>query len=623
MGAVTSDERFRPHPRPQLARPGWRDLSGRWSFAYDDAEVGLTECWQERVEPFDRTITVPFPPESVLSGIGDRRPHPVLWYRRAFSAGAPAHDQIRLPGDRLLLHFGAVDYRASVWVNGRFVAGHEGGHTPFSTDITAALRDDGGEEVLVVRAEDRAEDVTQPRGKQFWGTPPSDVWYHRTSGIWQPVWLEWVGEANLAEVRWTPHLDRWLVGMEVRVDGPVTALTLDVRLTLGDDVLVDDSYRLNGAELRRELGLSSAVPSTRRSRELLWSPEHPNLVAAHLVLRDGDDVLDEVHSYLGLRTVAISDGRFLLNGLPYYPRLVLYQGYWPDSHLAAPDDEALRAEVERIKELGFNGVRLHQKIEDPRFLHFCDRLGLLVWGEMPSAYHFSVTAVERLTSEWMEVLRRDYSHPCIVTWVPFNESWGVPGVAREQAQQDYVKALYHLTRAIDPTRPVIGNDGWEHVRSDVWGIHDYVIDGAVLKERYGSPEAVERTIREVQPGSRALGLPDHHRVGEPVMLTECGGITLVPEAGAQWFGYGTVPDAEAFVAKYAELVSTILDCPTIAGFCYTQLTDVEHETNGLLYADRSPKVPAERIAAINGQPARSLPAEAVEANRIINLSGRE
>jgi hypothetical protein len=292
---------------------------------------------------------------------------------------------------------------------------------------------------------------------------------------------------------------------------------------------------------------------------------------------------------------------------------VLEQGYWPESHLAAPDADALRKEVELTKALGFNGVRIHQKVEDPRFLYWCDRLGLLVWGEMANAFVFSPTAVERLTREWLDVVRRDYSHPCIVTWVPLNESWGVPSLETDKAQQAYVKALYHLTHALDRTRPVIGNDGWEHIASDVWGVHDYALDGSTILERYGTPAAVEQTLSNVQPHYRTIILPDYHREGEPIMLTECGGISFKPATGEQWFGYGTVSDATGYLEKYRELIEAILACSTIAGFCYTQLTDTEQETNGLLTENREPKLDMEALRAITRGPSKAVPGEVLAA----------
>jgi beta-galactosidase/beta-glucuronidase len=595
------------HPRPQLTREQWTDLCGRWDFAYDDADTGLQEGWFERSEAFDRTIVVPFPPESKASGIADPSFHPIVWYHRRFNLPLEGRPEM------LILHCGAIDYHARVWVNGRLVAEHEGGHTPISADITSALRLDQEEQIIVIRAEDHPTDLTQPRGKQYWKPEPGRIWYHRTTGIWQPVWLEPVGSTHIVDVRWTPDVERGRLGVQVRLNrAPKHTLRLHVRLTLRDISVADDTYAVERAELVRDIALEPGGITMSRD-QLLWSPRTPNLIDAVLTLMDGDQIVDEVRSYAGLRSAGFAHGRFLLNGRPYYLRLVLEQGYWPESLLAAPSAEALRQEVELIKALGFNGVRIHQKVEDPRFLYWCDRLGLLVWGEMANAYVFSPDAVERLTREWIEVVRRDYSHPCIVTWVPLNESWGVPSLETDPAQQSYVRALYHLTHALDRTRPVIGNDGWEHLASDVWGVHDYALDGETIRQRYGTAEAVERTLTEIQPHYRTIVLPEYHRQGEPIMLTECGGISYAPSPGEAWFGYGTVTNPDEFLAKYEELIGAILDCPTIAGFCYTQLTDTEQETNGLLLENRAPKLDIDAIRAITRRTSRAIPGEIISS----------
>ena len=599
------------HPRPQLTRHQWTDLSGPWQFAYDDTNAGLLENWVDRPEIYDRTITVPFPPESQASGIGDPAPHPVVWYRRTFTVSQEDRK------GRMLLHFGAVDYEARVWVNGQLVARHEGGHTPFTADITAELVE-GDEQVVVLRAEDQPTDLTQPRGKQYWEDRPRRIWYHRTTGIWQPVWLEAVPETYITDVRWTPDLERGMLGVQVELNTqPQRPMNLRVRLSLNDVTLADDTYAVQRRETRREIALEPSGLTMSRDR-LLWSPSNPNLIDAELTLFEDDEAPDAktpqqdvVQSYAGLRSAGFSNGRFLLNGRPYYLRLVLEQGYWAESHLAAPSGDALRREVELAKELGFNGVRIHQKVEDPRFLYWCDRLGLLVWGEMANAYVFSANAVERLTREWMEVLQRDYSHPCIVTWVPLNESWGVPALERDPAQQGYVRGIYHLTKALDPTRPVIGNDGWEHLASDVWGVHDYALDGGTIRERYATPESLERTLYQTQPHYRTIVLPEYRRTGEPVVLTEMGGISYAPSPGERWFGYGTVSSPDEFLAKYEDLISAIMDCSTIAGFCYTQLTDTEQETNGLLLADRTPKLDVEAVRRINRRTSKAIPGELI------------
>jgi len=592
------------HPRPQMTRERWTDLGGVWQFAYDDANRGLDGDWARDAAPFDRGIIVPFPPESAASGIGDNSFHPVVWYRRRFRIASEDST------GRTLLHFGAVDFHADVWVNSTLVAQHTGGQTPFSADVTAVLRRNAGQEhVLVVRAADDPHDLAQPRGKQDWQAQPHRIYYKRTTGIWQPVWLEPVPDTHITNLRWTPNLDRATLALDLSLnripDAPTRAR---VRLSLHNVVFADATV----LETRQIIALDPGTLAMDRN-QTLWTPEYPNLVDATVSLLDNGAVRDEVESYVGLRSTGVGSGRFLLNGRPYYPRMVLEQGYWPTSHLAAPNANALRREVELIKALGFNGARIHQKVEDPRFLYWCDRLGLLIWGEMANAFAYSAQAVAQFTREWLEVVRRDYSHPCIVAWVPLNESWGVPALSRDPQQRDYVRALYHLTHALDATRPVIGNDGWEQVVSDVWSIHDYASDGATLMARYGSFNAVARTVAEVQPSFRTLLLPGATRADEPVMLTEFGGISYAPAAGEQWFGYGTVTGADALLARYRELVDAVLASPAISGFCYTQLTDTEQETNGLLTADRVPKLPLDQLYAITARPSAAVPGEIIGA----------
>lgn len=596
------------HPRPTLTRPRWSDLCGTWSFAYDDEDTGLADGWVDRVDVFDRTIEVPFPPESARSGIGDESFHPVAWYRRTFSRSDALAASNGL-SDLLLLHFGAVDYRASVWVNGHLVVTHEGGHTPFSADISAALADDD-EQVVVVRAEDLPQDRRQPRGKQDWEPTPHVVWYRRTTGIWQPVWLEAVPATRVVGVRWTPDVVSSTLAATVQLRRAHTRpLQVRVRLSLGEHAIADDVYSVAGDEVTREIALPSSVTSLGR-RGYLWSPEHPNLITATVTLLEGDSEVDEVGSYTAMRSVRVRGSRILLNEHPYFLKMVLAQNFWPESHLAAPGADALRREVELVKELGFNGVRVHQKVEDPRFLHWCDRLGMLVWGEMPSAYEFSTTTVHRLVREWMEVLERDYNHPCVMAWVPINESWGVPGVAESPQQQELVRALFHLTKALDPTRLVVGNDGWEHVITDITTVHDYTPDAGELRERYGGAGSVETTIAEVQPGYRAILVSGVTRVGEPVVLSEFGGLTLDTSAGETWNGYGVVTDAASLLKGYRDLVDALLDSPALSGFCYTQLTDTLQEKNGLLTEQRRPKIEAREVRAINRRTPAAVPGDA-------------
>ncbi len=579
------------HPRPQLVRdPDWTDLSGPWGFAYDDADAGRTGRWQHSAEPFDRTITVPYPPESELSGIHDTGFHPVVWYRRETSAALPAD------GRRLMLHFGAVDYHATVWVNGQFVGAHEGGHVGFSLDITDAL-DASGAQVITVRAEDRPQDSTQPRGKQDWEAEPHVIWYHRTTGIWQPVWLEEVPALRIETLQWTPDLPSGRVRCEIRLNTwPSAPHRAEVELRLGAEVLAAQNARIAG----RELHLDIAVPALRHGQDLqrlLWTPENPHLVDATIHLTDLEDTpVDQVSSYLGLRSIGTGDGRFLLNAKPYFLSFALAQGYWPQSHLAAPA-EALRREVELAKELGLNGIRVHQKLEDPRFLYWCDRLGLLVWADMPSAYEYGTTTAHRIVAEWTAAIERDRSHPSVMAWVPLNESWGVPNLAERAEQRNFATGLYHLTKALDPSRPAISNDGWEITAGDFWGIHDYHQDPDVLRRRYAHDPLRRGELRELWPNLKRLLLDNPRYTGQPVMLTEFGGATFVPAEGENWYGYGTVGSED----EYAEMLGGLIDACVesgLAGYCFTQLTDTEQETNGLLTDDRRPKLPMERMRAI-------------------------
>jgi beta-galactosidase/beta-glucuronidase len=584
------------HPRPLLRRPRWTDLGGRWGFAFDDADEGLAHGWHRGdPAPFDRTIIVPYPPESPASGVGETGHHPVVWYRRQLRLDGPAP-----AGHRVLLHFGAVDYRATVWLDGTRLGDHEGGMTPFTFDVTDALTPGAGEHTLVVRAADDPGDVTQPRGKQDWQTTPHVIWYHRTTGIWQPVWLETVPADHLTALHWTPDLAHERVRLEATLGrAPAEPLTLRVRLRLGAELLAEQHLLVHGRDVRVDIAVAALHNGQDRDR-LLWSPEHPTLVDADVTLLAGGRTVDEAASYLGLRSVGTADGRFLLNDRPYYLRMVLEQGYWPGTHLAAPGADALREEVELIKELGFNGARLHQKVEDPRFLYWCDRLGLLVWGEMAGAFAFGHEAVRRLTTEWIDVVRRDRSHPCVVTWVPFNESWGVQDIARSPEQRDFVRAVVHLTRALDPTRPVISNDGWEHLDSDLWTIHDYARTGETLTARYATPAAVDAMLTHARPGGRRVVLepdPRDVRGGRPVLLTEFGGVNY-QLSDEPWFGYQAADSPEELLRRLADLFSAVHGCPELAGFCYTQLTDTGQETNGLLTADRVPKVAAEQIRRV-------------------------
>jgi beta-galactosidase/beta-glucuronidase len=584
----------RPYPRPQLRRERWISLNGTWRFAFDDlarwrrpADVG---AWTHEIE-------VPFAPESKRSGVHDQGFHRAVWYEREFELDPGALG----PGcARVLLHFGAVDYHATVWVNDVQVAEHEGGHTPFFADVTDALMP-GTRQRVVVRAEDDPHDLEKPRGKQDWQLEPHAIWYPRTTGIWQTVWLECVPATYLSYVRWTANLERWEIAIHAFMAGAEDeSLQLQVRLMVGDGLLADDTYRVLRGEVHRRIGLSDPGVDDYRN-ELLWSPERPTLINAELTLRRGEQVIDRVYSYCALRSISVQREKILLNGRQYQLRLALDQGYWPDTLMTAPSDEALRRDVELAKEMGFNGVRKHQKIEDPRYLYWADMLGLLVWAEMPSAYRFTTKAINRMTREWAEAITRDRSHPCIVVWVPFNESWGVPDLNLVSAARDAVAALYHLTRTLDPTRLVIGNDGWESSATDIIGIHDYDTDPAHLRARYGPEVKPQEVVDRRWSGGRILTLDGFPHRGQPICLTEFGGVALIdprkPPKDPDTWGYSACRSVEEFEALTTALIEVARTTGMFSGFCYTQFADTFQEGNGLLYEDRTPKFPLERIRA--------------------------
>lgn len=573
------------YPRPQLQRAEWTSLNGEWDFALDrEQAIHLpTEV------KWDRKIVVPFSPETEASGIADTGFYPVVWYRRTFEAPELTN------GQRLILHFGAIDYRARIWVNGKLAAKHTGGYTPIRTDITDHLLPTGLQ-TIEVRAEDDPSDLAKPRGKQDWQLEPHSIWYPRTTGIWQTVWLERVPASYIGFVRWTPNMERWEIGFEAIISGASAhGLKLNVRMNVGDLLMADDTYAVVSGEVHRRIALSDPGIDDYRN-DLLWTPSSPTLIHVHMTLLDeAGKPVDSAISYTALRSVSIQGDRFCLNGRPYQLRMVLDQGYWPGTGLTPPDDQAIRRDVELAKVMGFNGVRKHQKIEDPRFLFWADSLGLVVWEEMPSAYRFTKDSIERVTREWMEAMSRDSSHPCIVAWVPFNESWGVPDLPDSPSQRHYVQALYHLTKTLDPTRPVIGNDGWESVATDIIGIHDYDYLPERIAKRYGNDEVQSQLFKRERPGGRLLLLSGETRSDQPIMLTEFGGIAYSRDRSHTW-GYSRSEDAKEFTDRYRNLMEVVRNLSSLAGFCYTQFTDTYQEANGLLFADRTPKFPLEEMA---------------------------
>ena len=530
------------YPRPLFRRERWLSLNGPWEFGAD--------------RKFGRVIRVPFCPQSELSGLHDPEPGDEVWYRRRFDAPA---------SPRLMLHFGAVDHRATVWVNGEEVARHEGGHTPFSVDVSNVAGRLDNE--LVVRAEDPLADRTVPRGKQHWTAHPEGIFYTATTGIWQTVWLEPLPERFVRGARLVPDFDAGAVRFEADADGDVEAVV-----------------SFAGRELARRRGDGTIeLPAGERHA---WSPESPRLYSVTLSL-DGDTA----GTYFGLRKVEAREGRFWLNGEPYVQRLVLDQGYFAGGLMTAPSGAHLKRDVELARALGFNGARKHQKVEDPRWLGWADRLGLLVWAEMPSFREDTPDARRRHLAEWTEAVRLQRDHPSVVTWVPMNES---DGLGPDPAP--FLEELYRVTRRLDPTRPVVSNDGWQHATTDVCTLHDYA-PADVLAGRYRGLEGA------LEPGARPHPpfLPGYRYAGQPVIVSEFGGVALKGDGG--WH-YSEADGPEGLLRTYREMVEALMAPGPVEGFGYTQLADVEQERNGLLRSDRTPKLDPALVRAVTQTPKR-------------------
>ena len=566
-------------PNPSFARERWRTLNGQWDFLMDPEDC-LQGGGVDKLS-WDRTICVPFCYESELSGIGSDAPSRSVWYRRSF---AVTEEECSAT---VLLHFGAVDYRARVWVNGQYVGTHEGGFTPFAFEVQQYLHK--GENTLVVKAED-SYSRELPRRKQMCGRRPRSSFYRNTTGIWQSVWLEFTGCDYITDIRFSPDLDRNRVDFVIRTKGEhpsEIALTIRKELqVIGAMTVACESKNICCSFGFQENGVFSV-------ENLYWTPEKPNLIDVEVTLIHDGKKCDTVNTYFGMRKIHVCGEEIYLNNSPLYQRLVLDQGYWPEGLMTAPSDEAIRRDVEMTKELGFNGARKHQKIEDPRYYYWADKLGLLVWGEMPSNYDFTPEGQRMLLSELQAFVRRDYNHPCIVTWIPFNESWGIHEIAGDSRQKSFVKAVYYLLRSLDESRLVGSNDGWEQLElTDFCGVHDYDISPENFATRYMD---IEKTMRGSVNFKPIYAAGEQYN-GVPVLITEMGGVKLVNDDG---WGYNQAMSDEDDMLQYLRSVMrAVRSHRQIRGFCYTQLTDVQQETNGLLDAARKPKVAFEELRKI-------------------------
>ena len=587
------------YPRPQLVRSQWENLNGSWQFAFDDENIGQKERWYQDNQAFDLTIEVPFVYQAALSGIHQRKSHPVVWYQRELSL-------VKNPKKRYLLHFGAVDYEADVYVNGQHICNHIGGHTSFECDITDYLNDTANQQ-LTIRAYDPLQDESIPRGKQFWEEESTGIWYTNSTGIWQTVWLEEVHPLYLTRLQLTPHFDEG----KVQIQTTISQTTGTENVKLAYHIYFKDTLITSGTQNfhqgKNDFCVDVIQEHIFRTNfhhdGWSWTPENPNLFDVQCQLYQNEQQIDEVRSYFGMRKVHTANGMVYLNNKPYYQKLVLDQGYWPEGLLTAPSDDDFVKDIQLAKEMGFNGCRKHQKTEDPRFLYWADQLGYLVWGECAAPAIYNSEAITRSMKEWMEIIERDYNHPCIVTWVPINESWGVPRISFNRQEQHFSQAMYHFIHSLDTTRLVISNDGWAATETDICAIHNYM---------HGQKEEVSKYQYFKETLHTRENLIHHHSTdwpifaegfsyqNQPILLTEFGGIGFDVSGQPGW-GYTSVNNEDEFIEDYQRIMTAVYQSRGLWGYCYTQITDVEQEINGLLTYDRQPKCDLSKIKAINDQ----------------------
>lgn len=562
------------HPRLDLRRENFLDLNGLWEFDFDDEDIGELQTWYKE-HIFSKSIAVPYPYQSELSGINDKSYHRVVWYRKVVNLNSFNKEK------RLFLVLSASDFHSSVWINGKYAGEHYGGYTPAEFEVMNITEDKLS---IVVRVEDY-NSPSQPRGKQEWRKEePSGIFYTPITGIWQPVYLEERGKVFVKEVRVYKEGDY----IKTKIFLSDHAKNVEVRFSLLKEgkIILETRKVINGKFLILKLKVNNLS---------LWSPEDPNLYDFEVSLEKGNEIIDKVIGYTGFRTIKVKKESILLNGNEVYFKFLLDQGYYPRGIYFPKDEKDFESDLRVLKEMGFNGVRKHQKIESPIWLYYADKIGIFVWEEMPSFYVWSEVSKELMKREWQEVIRRDFNHPSIVAWVPFNECWGISNVYESKEQQRFVKEIYNLTKRLDPTRLIVDNSGYVHVKTDIVDIHDY--DSAGFKGKW---EAYLEKKSEI-PCPLPLFAKGIKLTKRPIVISEYGGLGIVdyPPQGGRDFPYKKLLTKDEFIKWYEDITQNIKKVPVIKGYCYTQFYDVEQEVNGLLTFDRRQKIDIEVIRKIN------------------------
>ncbi len=566
------------YPRPLLKRNSFFNLNGKWDFLLEDKDVGERE---PRFKQFPKDcfqINVPFCYQSINSGINIQKRYDTVWYHRN------AHFDYK-DDQRVILHFDAADYLTYVYVNAKLVGKHQGGYTSFAFDITDYLID--GNASIAVRCDD-TYDLHQPRGKQKWREESFGCWYQEVNGIWKDVWAEVVEDVHIDNIRLTPKRDG-IMNLNISLNKLLKGITADIEVYLDDELVAKQSHELLSKEENIDVLLGKIA---------YWGIDNPILYDVKITLSNDD----AISSIFGYRFIEAKQGKLFLNDKPLFMRLTLEQGYYPEGIYTFKDKKQMVDEINYILEAGFNGLRMHQKVEDDRFYYLCDIKGLIAWSEMPSSYDFDDNTRSNALREWKEVLTQHYNHPSILVWTPCNESWGVPGIRHNKEQQDFLDELYDLTKAFDPIRLVVSNDGWEHCKTDLITLHNYTQNPEEFKKVFVDELlAILKENKKVDEKMDFVPFADgYHYEGQPILIDEfCGTGYNVASRNDGW-GYGmNVNSKEEFYDRYEKLVKVATDSELVSGWCMTQMSDVYQEINGLLTFSREKKYDFDRIKKIN------------------------
>lgn len=572
------------YPRPNFRREEWLNLNGKWEFTFDDKNEGITKGYYTGNNKFDKIINVPFSYQYEASGINEKENHEIVWYKRTFSVENNSKSG--------LLCFNGCDYYADIWLNGKHAISHKGAFSPFSVDVTKYLKE--GDNVIVVRCYDPFE-PTIPRGKQSWTGEKFGCWYKANTGIWQSVWIEFFADDCIEKYSLLPDIDTCSFFGEIKTLKGL-ADECEIIVFYKEKLVKKIRFSLDNKYTRYEVKL---MENDFVDESFYWTPENPNLFYVDFTLYKEGVLCDKAHTRFGMKKISVDEnGKICLNNRPLYQRLILDQGYWEESGITPPSADAIKKDIILSKELGFNGARKHQKFEDPYFYYYAEELGFLTWCEMPSAYTFNTDEIFALMNEWQEIVSVARNFTSNVCYVPLNESWGVRKILLDESQQNFARAMYYITKSLNSKCLVSTNDGWEIPDvTDIVGIHDYAYDSKQFTEKYNL-----ENYEVVYPQGRKLLNYGCKYNGQPVLLTEFGGIAMASEEKDGNWGYNNgARNEDEFLIRYENLLNGIYAHKDFQGFCYTQLTDVQQEVNGLLKADRTPKFNVTKINKITKQ----------------------